>query len=99
MLTVPTSNLECAERPVSQPYQPTADTACLAIVWVEGIDSVAQEEMILELLSASRGVNQAVFSRHKPDLLVIDYDRRKIQPLDLLVKISRQHVQAKLVGC
>jgi hypothetical protein len=66
---------------------------------VEGIASEVQEERILDVLSDSRGVNQAVFSRHKPDLLVIDYDRKKIQPLDILVKISQQRVQAKLVGC
>ncbi len=80
-------------------FQPKPDTACIAIVWVDGLANKAQEELLLGILSGSKGVNQAVFSRHKPDLLVVDYDRQQIKALDLLDKINHQDIRAKIVGC
>ncbi len=99
MSTVSTSNLKDTKRLDSQSYQPGFDTACLAIAWVKGIESKIQEKMILDLLSGVGGVNQAMFSRYKPDLLIIDYDRQQIKASDLLEKMNQLHVQAKLVGC
>ena len=83
----------------AHPYQPTPDTACLAIVWIDGLASKDQEEMLLDTLSGSKGVNQATFSRHSPDLLIVDYDRQQTKALDLLEVLNHQNIRATLVGC
>jgi len=79
--------------------QPTPYTACLAIVWIDGLASKDQEEMLLDSLSGSKGVNQATFSRRSPDLLIVDYDRQQTKALDLLEVLNQQNIRAKLVGC
>ncbi len=99
MLIAATTSQSSAERAGANPYQPNLDTACLAIVWVEGLASEAQEEILLDALSGSKGVNQAVFSRHKPDLLVVDYDRQQTKALDLLEQINNRNIRARIVGC
>jgi len=99
MLAATTPNLSGAERVGAHPYQPTPNTACLAIVWVDGLASEAEEEMLLDTLSGSIGVNQATFSLHKPDLLVVDYDRQQTKALDLLERINSHNIRAKIVGC
>ncbi len=100
MLSVASPNQSRVQRSGSQSFlQSHPNVACLAVVWVKGVTSKSHEEKLLDVLSGANGVNQAMFSRRKPDLLVVDYDRQKTKVQDLLKSINQHSVRAKLVGC
>jgi hypothetical protein len=98
MLAVSSPNQGSTQRSDSGSFFQSAP-ACLAVVWVKGVANESHEEKLLDVLSGANGVNQAMFSRRKPDLLMVDYDRQQTKVQDLLEKINQHSVSAKLVGC
>jgi len=98
MLAVGSPNQSSTQRSDSESFFQSAP-ACLAVVWVKGVANESHEEKLLDALSGANGVNQAMFSRRKPDLLMVDYDRQQTKAQDLLEKINQHSVRAKLVGC
>ena len=49
-------------------------------------------------LSNRAGINDAYFNASRPHLLLVNYDPRQINSLEVLNQVQRQNVRAQLIG-
>lgn len=75
------------------------ESACFAIIWVQGVESENQADQILRDIDNHHGVRTARFSRRHPYILVVDYDPDRIRTTRLLEAINGPGMRARVVGC
>ena len=92
---VPSLNITVDELPVHD----VPEVRCIAIIWARNASQQNVRHRILDDLRETNGVQRAVFSREKPDLLVVDYNQRHVRIATILDAVNRPGVDARVVGC
>jgi hypothetical protein len=92
---IPSTNIVVDELPVHD----VPEVRCIAIIWARHASQQNVNHRILDDLRETNGVQRAVFSREKPDLLVVDYDPRHVRIAAILDAVNRPGVSALVVGC
>ncbi len=75
------------------------ESACFAIIWVQGVESETQAGRSLRDIDSHQGVRASRFSRRDPYLLVVDYDPDTVRTTAILQAINGPGVRARVVGC
>ena len=92
---IPSTDIVVDELPVHD----VPEVRCIAIIWARNASQQNMRHRILDDLLGTNGVQRAVFSREKTDLLVVDYDQRHVRIATILDAVNRPGIDARVVGC
>ena len=68
------------------------------VVHVDDVLAQEQRDSLVRDLQKREGVEKAEFTPGREHLLVVDYDRDRLQALDVLKFVQQEHIGAELVG-
>lgn len=68
------------------------------VVHVDEAFDQEQRDSLVRDLQKREGVEMAQFTQGRDHLLVVDYDRDRLQAQDVLALIRHEHIGAELVG-
>jgi multidrug efflux pump subunit AcrB len=68
------------------------------VVHVDDVFAQEQRDTLVRDLQKREGVEKAQFTAGRDHLLVVDYDRDRLQAQDVLNFIRHEHIGAELVG-